>query len=337
MAGMDDSQMNLSEPSGATHHGGPDSSRHTDSAQQDQARGSQPGPRRGFTGAGPYFLDTRKSRLTLLSQAIESAVIPRMVEAHRRQSGPRTAAASDSTGSEDHARAISAHTTRQNWHPEAIELREFVTLLIDRDDDLAPQRTEELLASGVPIDSLYTEIFAPAARLLGTMWDADETDFTAVTRGVIRLHRLLHLLDERFTGSVPLKLPAKRILLMTAIGEQHGFGLAIVAQYFRRARWDVSLEQITSNSEVAALVRGSWFDVVGFSSSREQSLPQLATTVRATRKASRNQHLRIMVGGSVFVAQPGRYRETGADATAADASQAVIEAEALISLLARTG
>lgn len=327
MAGMDDPQMNLSDRSGSAHSASHDHGGHHDTSRN--LRAVRP---TGTQGAGPYFRDTRKSRLTLLSQAIETAVIPRLVAAHR---APAQALQIDGPARLEPC-AITA-SARSNWFPQAAELRAFVALLMDRDDTLAPLHIEALVADGIAIEAIYCEMFGPAARMLGCLWEQDETDFSIVTSATIRLHRMLHLLDERFTGPAPLVLPTKRILLMPAIGEQHGFGLAMVAQYFRRARWDVTSEQPTTNGQLSALVRASWFDVVGFSSSLEQSLPQLATSVQATRKASRNPHLRIMVGGSVFVAQPGRYRETGADATAADAAQAVIEAEALISLLARTG
>ncbi len=272
-------------------------------------------------GAGPQFRDTRQSRMRLLTQAIESAVIPRMIDAHR----PTQA---------------SLRGSEAGWAPSDAEVSELARRLLHRDDTLAPIYVESLLNAGTPIDELHTRLLNQAARRMGTMWECDEADFAAVTMGLVRLHRMLHLLDERFTlhhtfTQAPLQVG--RILLIPAFGEQHGFGLAMVAQFFRRAGWEVLCEQPTTEAALAETLSASWFDIVGISLAAEQRLPTLSATISHLRKASRNPHLGVMVGGPVFVAQPGRFREVGADATAADAAQAIIEAQSLMSSLAQSG
>jgi methanogenic corrinoid protein MtbC1 len=254
-----------------------------------------------------------------LTHAIEIAVIPHMLETHRN-----------------------ARTAEINWNPSARQVEEFTTLLLDRDDTLASAYVERLLDAGTPIEQLHTKLMADAARVLGTRWDCDDADFADVTMGLMRMHRMLYLLDERFTrgtvqGSFASTLQSHRILLLPTIGEQHSFGLAMVAQFFRRAGWDVTSEQPQTEAAMAELLTSSWFDVVGISLGAEERLPALSTTISRVRKASRNPQLGVMVGGPVFVAQPGRFREVGADATAADAAQAIIEAGNLLSLQAQAG
>jgi hypothetical protein len=56
--------------------------------------------------------------------------------------------------------------------------------------------------------------------------------------------------------------------------------------------------------------------VIGLSLGCEVLLPVLAETVVGLRRASRNPSLRILVGGSIFVENPGYANLVGADATA---------------------
>jgi methanogenic corrinoid protein MtbC1 len=128
-----------------------------------------------------------------------------------------------------------------------------------------------------------------------------------------------------------------RILLVPAIGGQHSFGLAMVAEHFLRAGWEVSCDRASTNDDLAAMVSGNWFDVIGISVGATDQMSALRHTIATARKASRNLRIGVMVGGPVFVASPAQVFECGADSTAADARQAVIEAETLLLSSARVG
>jgi methanogenic corrinoid protein MtbC1 len=58
----------------------------------------------------------------------------------------------------------------------------------------------------------------------------------------------------------------------------------------------------------------------------------LSSLIGALRAASLNPSIGVMVGGQLFAAHPERAGAVGADATAADASQAVVQAEELVAL-----
>lgn len=266
------------------------------------------------TGTGQSFREAREEHLATLAQAIEQEIIPRLVDA--RRAGTQT------------------NPGASCWQPDAGEIDQFVRLLLDRDETLAVAQLRCFLDSGIRLETIYATLLTQAARLLGTMWEEDDVNFTAVTTAVWRMQQILHGMSNAFIGTVAPRADARRILLVPAIGEQHSFGLSMVSEYFRRAGWEVSCEMASSNDELAALVRGSWFDVIGFSVGDGNHLAGLATTIRTTRRASRNLRLGVMVGGPVFVADAGLAGDVGADATAADAAQAVRAAERLATTLA---
>lgn len=202
--------------------------------------------------------------------------------------------------------------------------------VLDYDEDVARAHLAELLAEGVPVERIYAELLAPAACRLGDLWSEDRRDFTEVTVATWRLERLMRELAPRFRAARPRRASAPSILLAPTPGEQHTFGLHMVAEWFRRAAWQVTEEILTGSGGVAALVRAQHYDVVALSLGRDGGMDALAATIRTVRRASRNRGVAVLVGGPVFVAQPQLAVRTGADATAADAMSAVKQSELLL-------
>ncbi len=254
--------------------------------------------------------DRSAERLANLASTIETQVIPRLMLAHR--------APAAAPGERD--------------APGSAEVAELAALVVAHDANVAHSYVEALRARGTSLETVYLELLAPAARHLGRLWEADLCDFTEVTLGLCRLQQVLNDLSAEFHADLDAPQHGRRALLVPAPGEQHTFGLSMVAEFFRRAGWDVWGEA-ASKDELVALVRVEWFAVIGFSVSSETRLEVLAGAVRAIRRASRNRCLGVLVGGRVFVEHPELVPFVGADATAVDARHACLQAETLRTLL----
>jgi methanogenic corrinoid protein MtbC1 len=120
---------------------------------------------------------------------------------------------------------------------------------------------------------------------------------------------------------------------MRSPGEQHMFGISMVAEFFRRSGWDVVGGPTAKPGDLIGMVRGESYEVVGLSLSGEARLDGLAARIRELRRASRNRAVRVMVGGQVFNDRPDLVALVGADATAADARAAPGQASELLNLL----
>jgi methanogenic corrinoid protein MtbC1 len=118
-------------------------------------------------------------------------------------------------------------------------------------------------------------------------------------------------------------------------GEQHSFGLMMVGEFFRRQGWDVHSATGAPGREIVGMLRQQWFSMVGFSMACDSRIDKLATLIREIRRASRNPHVGVLVGGKAFLDRPELTALVGADATARDGQQAVLKAETLLALLAR--
>jgi methanogenic corrinoid protein MtbC1 len=125
----------------------------------------------------------------------------------------------------------------------------------------------------------------------------------------------------------------RRIALLPVPGEQHSFGLLMVAEFFQRAGWDVWSEPASTEAELLAVVEQEWFAVIGLSVGCDSLVARLPALLRAIRRTSCNPEIGVMVGGRVFSESPGLAALVGADATAADGRQATLQAETLLALL----
>jgi methanogenic corrinoid protein MtbC1 len=245
-----------------------------------------------------------KERLAHLARTIETDVIPRLVQAHRHT-------------------APAANTAQANLPLQsAAQVAAFVALIIGDSEAQVHAAVDGKRRGGMSVEALYLDLFAPAARVLGDMWLDDECDFSTVTVALGRLQRLLRELSPSFGTEVEYPANGRRVLFAQPADEQHSFGLSMVAEFFRREGWDVVGVVGGSADDPGLRLRREWADVVGFSIGSEFRLEWLRQRIAEVRAASRNPDVIIMVGGPIFIINPGWVADVGADATAQDARDA---------------
>ena len=270
---------------------------------------------------GPATAERRsfsKGRSLPLQRVIETEVIPRLVLAQRVLDNP-------------------AHEPVQP-HPAAPtseDVEAFAALARLGNTDNAITFIDAFCARGLPITQVYLGLLAPAARLLGVCWEDDVCDFTEVTIGLRCLHAVCHALEPRFAPVGQAARSGRRILLAPAPGEQHGFGLTMVEQFFRRGGWETWIDGGADRDALLAMVAEKHFSLIGFSLGGETHIESLASLIRDVRRVSRNANLGILVGGPLLLEEPLLVKRLGADATARDAEEAVLQAEALLALQGR--
>ena len=258
----------------------------------------------------PQTAPSPQERLASIVRTIEQDIIPRLVRAHREPAAAPVPLPSIAVTGED--------------------LQAFLPLILAFDDEGWHAFLERLLARGVAVDDIYLSLLAPAARELGRLWDEDMRSFTEVTVAMGRMQRVMRTLSPSFGREIDFPVDGRRVLLLPAPGEQHTFGLSIVAEFFRRAGWDVVGDSEAGAADPAALVRREWFDVIGISVGLETRLDWLKSGISAVRNASRNRAIGVLVGGPAFMDSPERVVEVGADGTAIDGRQAPQMAERLM-------
>lgn len=255
------------------------------------------------------------TRMTQLARTIELEIIPRLMLAHRTVPEPLPLPVPSGP-----ALPITQH-----------DVQHFARLVLSIDEDTAFVAVQQFIARGASVDKIYLDLLGPTARYLGELWEEDLCSFTDVTVGLGRLQRVLRELSPALGQSVGHPSQGRRVLLLPGPGEQHTFGLVMVAEFFRRSGWDVTGGAWMIGAEAAAMASAEWFDVIGFSLGAEVHLEALACSIAAVRVSSCNRHLAIIVGGPLFGAHPEFVGLVGADGMTIDGREAPSLAEGLIS------
>ena len=184
------------------------------------------------------------------------------------------------------------------------------------------------------MEGLFVNLLEPTARHLGRMWDNDECDFVDVTFGVARLQQLLSMFNCSF--SVPAFIEKRRVCIMTIAAEKHSFGVSMVEKFLHAGGWRVHSERGVVLGQIPSLMMTEWFAVAGLTIGSENSVEELAAIIRSIRQHSRNPSIGIMVGGPPFNDDPALAATVGADATAVNAPTAVLLAQKLFDIGARS-
>jgi len=250
-------------------------------------------------------------RLALLSRAIEDEIIPRLMLAHPN--------AGDCLPL---VQPTKAQVSQEDVHA-------FAHLVLAPDENVAHACIEAMRSSGISVETIYTDLLAPVARYLGELWEDDLCDFTQVTVGLGRLQQVLRELSPAF-GQSNASTSGNRVLLLPGPGEQHTFGLVMVAEFFRRAGWDVGGGPWEAGADPVVMVKREWFDVVGFSLGNVDQLDDLAVCIKNVRAAALNKSIRVIVGGPLFLANPEYVGYVNADAASTDGAQAPELAASLV-------
>lgn len=244
----------------------------------------------------------------LLVSMIKSEILPRLISA--RQSG------------------LDARIAERAAPPD-LDISGFVDLIIADDLEQIRAVADRVIVQYGGRDAMLSELLTPAARFLGEMWERDDCDFMTVTLGVYRLDQIMKETASPELDDVSFGGHEHRILLLPAPGEQHSFGLDMVADAFRGHGWCVRSGSAVTRSKLLRLVRDEWFDVVGLSASSDRALQGLSSYLRAIRLASCNPSVYLMLGGKAIESNAESSRFLGANAIAADAGEAVAKVKLL--------
>lgn len=263
------------------------------------------------SGTEPGDGDT-ESRFAGLARTIETEIVPRLMLAHKVE--------------------LTRHRVAADGPAEPTEedIKAFAAIVVKRDVESARRFVLDLRERGASLETVFLALMAPTARHLGDLWVEDRLDFTSVTLGLSRLQQLLRAFSPDFGAAADGGAEQRRALLITYPGEQHTFGLYMVAEFFRRDGWDVWGGPPDSEEAVFELVADDWFDVFGISVSLDSSLDALGDLIQGVRNASRNGEIFALAGGRALRGSEDLAIKFGADGAAADGRAAVHRAQELI-------
>jgi MerR family transcriptional regulator, light-induced transcriptional regulator len=248
-----------------------------------------------------------------LARVVASHVVPRLTHLTRARSLNRSNAGSLAYREAAPSDGALRHGSTR---PDQAELDRFVAALIAVADEASTVMTQGYLDRGHSINAILLDLFGPAARRLGKMWEDDEITFVDVTIGVGRLQQLLNNLPPQPKLGPPRH---RNVLLLPTPGEDHSFGVAVLGDILERAGWAVTLIHQATAVELRRILKRQHFVAVGFSLSTDALTDRLIAAIRTVRVELDATPTTIVVGGRAFDANLELARRVGADAAPGDA------------------
>jgi hypothetical protein len=196
-------------------------------------------------------------------------------------------------------------------------------------------RVESLLQIG-DVDTLFMDIL-PAADAAVRGHTACGTDTVAggeagPALAAWRLQEMIERLSPRFQAAGAVRPHGRRVLLAQAEPSAEHIPLLLAGECLTREGWDVWSEPRGDTAALARMVQDEWFAMATIDAG-DAPVDQLARLVRALRRASCNDQLRILVISSALARRPDRLARLGADAAASGLRHASAQAQRLLALL----
>lgn len=206
--------------------------------------------------------------------------------------------------------------------------RQYLQALLRAERHEASRLIREAFQGGATVTDLYLQVFQRCQREIGRLWllnqvtVAQEHYCTAATQFVMaQLYPYLFALPKN-----------GHCLVATSVaGELHEVGLRIVTDLFEANGWNTVY--FGANVPAQSLIQTFGQhrpDVLAISVTMAYHLPAVEELIALVRSATDGPAVKIMVGGYPFNVDPELWRRVGADAYAADASEALQTANRLL-------
>jgi methanogenic corrinoid protein MtbC1 len=192
-------------------------------------------------------------------------------------------------------------------------------------------KASDLLVSAVELGAVsalecYERILAPVQRELGKRWREGVASIADERVGLESARMVLDRLYPRVRGA----RSSRRVVVVACVqGNTHELGARMVADIFEASGWKaVYLGADVPAEEVALAAAGAKAHVVALSVASSEHVDAASRTIAALRRLPTAP--RTLVGGPAFSDAGGSWQETGADAHAATAREAVEAARNLV-------
>jgi methanogenic corrinoid protein MtbC1 len=205
--------------------------------------------------------------------------------------------------------------------------KKFLSFLLNGERHLASRLILDAVDSGVEVKDIYLHVFQPSQREIGRLWQlnrvsvAQEHFCTAATQLIMaQLYPRIFRTEKN----------GRRMVATSIGGELHEIGIRIITDFFEMEGWDTYY--LGANCPTNAILQAlsdRRADVLAVSATMTFHIRAVEHLIAAVRAAENLKAVKILVGGYPFNVEPELWKRVGADAYAADASEAVASASRL--------
>lgn len=203
----------------------------------------------------------------------------------------------------------------------------FLKLLLNGERHVASRLILDAVDSGVPVKDIYLHVFQPSQRELGRLWQLNEISVAQEHYSTAATQLIMAQLYPRIFRT---ERNGRKIVATSIGGDLHEIGVRIIADFFEMEGWDTYY--LGANSPTAAIVQAITdrrADLLAVSATMTFHVRAVQDLIATVRESVRSNKVKVLVGGYPFNLEPELWKRVGADAYAADASEAVAVASRL--------
>ncbi|WP_050928620.1 cobalamin B12-binding domain-containing protein [Aestuariivita boseongensis] len=206
-----------------------------------------------------------------------------------------------------------------DWTAPQNEVRKLTHLLCAKYPFAANRMIDQLIDAGVPVERVYQNYLAEAARQLGTRWQRNEVSFEEVGLATTRIYIILDALRRK--SPPPIATQSPKIAFAAIPGEKHVLGVKMAVDVFRREGWDVVHLIDLDHDQIVKAAQDVDIVLVGLSASGRRTRAALLRLVVALRVA--RPDLKILLSGEIAKSEPDFLSQVGIDAVVKDVETAL--------------
>jgi methanogenic corrinoid protein MtbC1 len=214
--------------------------------------------------------------------------------------------------------------------PLAQLAKQYLGALLRGERHIASRLILDAVAQGTSVKEIYLNVFQRSQYEIGRLWQmnqlsvAQEHYCTAATQ-LIMSQLYPHIFATEKNG---------RTLVATCVGgDLHEIGVRMVSDFFEMEGWDTFYlgANVPTPSIIQTLVERK-ADVAAISATIAYHTRKVSDVIASIRANELTRDVKILVGGYPFNIAPDLWRQVGADASAANAEEAIAIANGLVAV-----
>ncbi len=201
-------------------------------------------------------------------------------------------------------------------------LKAFCDHLLSDDPDAGLALIRQERRDGLSARDVYFGYISAAARRLGTLWEEDAVTFAQVTTASGYLYAMLRALRPARRDPAPGSASRKHALFANVPGEDHGIGVSMAADLFRREGWDIDLHLGLGHNDLVDRIAAARPEIVGLSLSSPERLAALTRLCVSIRLSAPETLIAVAGSGAADEARVRQVADVDYVFSDVDAAQA---------------
>ncbi len=200
-------------------------------------------------------------------------------------------------------------------------LERYLDVLLKGDRQQCRAVIEETLQTGMPVNTVYTDIIWPIMVEIEHLNRTDKIT-PASEHLAVRINRTI---VDQLQNKLPRKSrKEKKIVICCSQTESRELGAQMMVDLFESDGWDVRfLGGGLTNDDILGFVNEYCPDILVVYGTNPKQAPAIRQLIDTIKGVNANPDMKIMLSGGLFNRAEGLWREMGADLYAATGTEAV--------------